>query len=513
VGAEDAGAGPPTAPVVVDGVTLFRVRGITAYPAEQRASDIAGRITALAADRSISLDSLSLSESPDATLLLAGTTRVLGVMDADARLEAARRQTLAAALLARVRAAVVAYRHDREPRVLAMAAVRAVAALLVLAVGLVAVRWVYRRLRSGIESRYRPRLRDLGIRSFQIVRGEQLWRAATGILSAAWAVFVLSAVYACLHYVLVLFPWTRGLGASLFAMVAVPLQFLAEGALAIVPKLVFLTILVVVTRYLLRLIRLFFDAVATGAVTFHSFDADWAGPTYRLVRILVIAFAVVVAYPYVPGSQTDAFKGVSVFIGLVFSLGSSSFIGNLIAGYSMTYRRAFRVGDVIGVGSHVGIVESIRLMVTRLRTPKGEDVVLPNSRILNDDVVNYSTLARRGELILHTTVGIGYETPWRQVEGMLLEATARTEDALRDPRPFVLQTALGDFAVTYELNVHCNAPERMPRIYARLHQNILDVFNEYGVQIMTPAYEADPKQPKVVPPSQFYQPPAVKEGV
>jgi small-conductance mechanosensitive channel len=231
-------------------------------------------------------------------------------------------------------------------------------------------------------------------------------------------------------------------------------------------------------------------------------------PTYRLVRILVVAFAVVVAYPYVPGSQTDAFKGVSIFIGIVFSLGSSSLIGNIIAGYSMTYRRAFRVGDRVRVGEHVGDVDKIRLMVTHLRTPKNEEIVIPNSQILSSEVINYSTLARQHGLILHTTVGIGYEAPWRQVEAMLLEAADRTEGLLKEPRPFVLQKALGDFSVTYEVNAYCDTPHLMLAHYAALHRNILDVFNEYGVQIMTPAYEGDPAQPKVVSRSDWYLAPA-----
>jgi small-conductance mechanosensitive channel len=183
----------------------------------------------------------------------------------------------------------------------------------------------------------------------------------------------------------------------------------------------------------------------------------------------------------------------------------------MIAGYSMTYRQTFRAGDIVKIGAHVGAVETAGLMVTRLRTPKNEEVIVPNSQILGADVVNYSTLARKGGLILHTTVGIGYETPWRQVEAMLLEAASRTEGLLKEPRPFVLQTALGDFAVTYEINVYSDAPARMPQLYAALHRNILDVFNEYGVQIMTPEYESDPEHPKVVRREDWYLAPAKKE--
>ena len=506
---EEAAATPPTAPVTVDGVTLFYVRGISAFPAEQRATDVATRITAIAADRSLSPEALAIVEYREYSQILAGNLRVLAVFDADSRLEGVTRSSLALAFLGRIRVAIRSYRHDREPAVLARAGLTASLATVALVATLLVVRWSHRRLRSRVELRYRTRVRDLQIHSFQLVRSERLWRMVIGILSTSGVVIALVATYGYLHYVLASFPWTRSLGLGLAAMVAVPLQLLLGGAIRVVPKLVFLAVLVVVTRYILRIVCLFFDGVANGTVTFRSFDPEWAAPTYRLARILVIAFAVVVAYPYVPGSQTDAFKGVTLFMGVIFSLWSSSLIGNLIAGYSMTYRRAFRPGDYVKIGQHVGTVESIRLLVTHIQTPKREEVVIPNFQILSADIVNYSTLARRGGLILHTTVGIGYETPWRQVEAMLLEAASRTSGVRTEPKPFALQTALGDFAVTYELNIYCDTPALMPSHYTALHRNILDVFNEYGVQIMTPAYEGDPDQPKVVPPARWYDAPAI----
>jgi small-conductance mechanosensitive channel len=192
----------------------------------------------------------------------------------------------------------------------------------------------------------------------------------------------------------------------------------------------------------------------------------------------------------------------------VFSLGSSSTIANMIAGYTMTYRRAFRLGDRVKIGDTVGDVTEMRLQVTHLKTIKNEEVVIPNSSILNNEVVNYSSLAKTRGLILHTKVGIGYETPWRQVEAMLLVAAERTPGLMPEPAPFVRQLALGDFAVTYEINGYCDNAQAMNRIYTTLHQNILDVFNEHGVQIMTPAYEGDPEQPKVVPKDQWFTAPA-----
>jgi small-conductance mechanosensitive channel len=200
--------------------------------------------------------------------------------------------------------------------------------------------------------------------------------------------------------------------------------------------------------------------------------------------------------------------GISIFIGVLFSLGSSSAISNIIAGYTMTYRRAFKVGDRIKVEDITGDVTEVRLLVTHLRTIKNEEIIVPNATILNSQIVNYSTFAREQGLILHTAVGIGYEVPWRQVEAMLLVAAERTSGLLREPKPFVLQKSLGDFAVTYELNVFVDVPHVMAQVYSELHKNVLDAFNEYGVQIMTPAYEGDPDQPKVVPKDQWFAAPA-----
>jgi small-conductance mechanosensitive channel len=349
------------------------------------------------------------------------------------------------------------------------------------------------------------------IQAFQVVRAKQIWALVGGLLNLAWALAVIVILFAYLRYVFGLFPWTRGLSIGLLEITVGPLETLATGFIQEVPNLVFLVVLVFVTRFILKFVRFFFQSIAEGAVKLHNFDSEWAPHTYRLIRTLVIALAVIVAYPYVPGSESEAFKGVSLFIGVIFSLGSSSLIGNVIAGYSMIYRRAFKIGDRIKVGDHLGEVVSTRLLVTHIRTPKNEVVVVPNSTILGSEIVNYSSMAEGGGLILHTTVSINYSTPWRQVEAMLLEAAARTPGLLREPAPFVLQKTLGDFAVTYELNAYCRTPGLMPRLYADMHRHILDVFNEYGVQIMTPAYEGDPAEPKVVPKSEWYPAPAKKD--
>jgi len=497
-----------TAAVVLDGRTLFRVRGVSSFPAEARARLIKERLRAVAADPGIAVDSLRAVDTGSGTRILAGNAPLMAIVEADANLEQVARAELAATHLARLRQAVVAYREARSPQALRRAGLAFLLATLLLAVAIAAALWFWRRLDRFLSGRLQRRIRSVGIQSFELMRAERIWSAFRSGLFALRTVLIAALALVYLGFVLALFPWTRGLSQGMVGFVLGPLQVMGGGIAATIPSLVFLTVLVFVVRLGLRLVRLFFDAVARGGVRLAGFEPEWASPTYKVVRLAVVAFALVVAYPYIPGSDTAAFKGVSLFIGIVFSLGSSSAISNIIAGYMMTYRRALKVGDRVKIGEAIGDVIEMRLQVTHLRSPKNEEIIIPNSQILAGEVLNYSSLARERGLILHTEVGIGYETPWRQVEAMLVAAAERTAGISREPGPFVLEKRLGDFSVVYELNAYCGNPQAMPQLYADLHRNILDVFNEYGVQIMTPAYELDPAVPKVVPRKDWYASPA-----
>jgi small-conductance mechanosensitive channel len=498
----------PSAPVVIDGSVLFRVRGTSSFPADKRAAGIASRIRALAADRAVSADAVRPVEIEIGSAIVADGHRVMVVFDADAQYESLDRKALAEAIVRAIRAAVTDYRQARSRAALIRTAVRSGVATVVLAALVVLVIRLSRWAQTALEATYRQRVQSVGIQAFQIVRAEQIWASLRRALVGARTIVILGLAFVYLQYVLGLLPWTRGASNRLLQYVLDPLAIMGWGVVNAIPDVLFLVILFFLTRYVLKVIHLFFAAVGRGEVALSGFERDWADPTYKLLRVAIVALALVVAYPYIPGSSSDAFKGISIFIGIVFSLGSSSTISNVIAGYTMTYRRAFRIGDRVKIGDTTGDVTEMRLQVTHLRTIKNEEVIIPNSSILNNEVVNYSSLADRLGLILHTKVGIGYETPWRQVEAMLLIAAERTPGIMKDPKPFVRQLALGDFAVTYEINVYCDNPRAIAQIYTALHRNILDVFNEHGVQIMTPAYEGDPELPKVVPKDRWFDAPA-----
>ncbi len=498
----------PMAPVTIDGTVLFSLRGVTALPAEERAARISKRIEGVARDPAFDPANLTTSDDGNITKIMAGETLILGLVDADARVEGVGRRELAVVVSDRIRKSIQQYRTDRQPGAIRAGVLKAFGDTVVLVLGLAFFLWLWRRLDDKLSERLKRRLKAMGVESVQTGSAERAGDALSGGLRAVRTMVLLATAFLYSNMVLGLFPWTRPIHAKLTSWFLDPLRVMGRGVVDAIPDLIFLAILFLLLRWTVGLILLFFNAVERGSVTLAGFDPEWARPTFKIVRLLVIALGVVVAYPYIPGSSSSAFKGVSLFAGVIFSLGSSSVISNLIAGFAMTYRRAFRVGDRVRIGAVEGDIAEVRLQVTHLRTPKNEDVVIPNSMILNGEVTNYSTLARSRGLILHTTVGIGYETPWRQVEAMLLMAAERVDGLLREPTPFVLQRALGDFCVTYELNVYCNRPQAMHELYTELHRSILDVFNEYGIQIMTPAYEGDPEQAKVVPRDQWFAAPA-----
>ena len=496
------------AEVTLDGSVLFPLRGIAAYPARQRAAEVRKRIVEFAADRSRSVDELRVVEESDRSRIVAGQVDIVSIFDVDAELENVDRRLLAGVYVEKIKTAVDKYREDRSTGVLARKGAFAAGVVLVTGLLLWGVIRLFRWLETWARDKVSKSVGELATKSSWLINPHQIWQMLASLMRLVRIAAVIVLVYFLLNTVLGLFPWTRGFAKSLFQLVLNPLESLWFGFVAAIPDIAFLVVLFFVVRYILTLVRGFFVRVNRGSIKLESFEPEWAMPTFKILRILIVAFAIVIAYPYIPGSDSLAFKGVSVFLGVIFSMGSTSFVSGAIAGLTMTYRGAFKEGDRITVGDVTGVVTDIRLMVTRIRTAKNEIVVIPNSNILNTDVINYSTMAREEQLILHTDVGIGYDTPWRQVEALLLEAASRTEGLLDAPGPFVLQKGLGDYAVNYELNAYCNNEKEIPALYSALHANIQDVFNEYGVQIMSPSYEDDPDEPKVVPREQWYAAPA-----
>ncbi len=335
------------------------------------------------------------------------------------------------------------------------------------------------------------------------------FRRAIRALAAALA---LLAVYIWLVSGLVLFPYTRPWGETLGTFLVRAFQRIGTGILNALPGLFYVFVIVVLTRFVIRVMQATLDGVREGRINLPWVHPDTAEPTKRLLAGLFWLFAVIVSYPYLPGANTDAFKGVSVFVGIMLSIGSSGLVTHVMSGFLLTFTRAIKPGDCIRVGDTEGTVTAVGLLSTKVRTKKGEEVTLPNAVAIGGTIVNYSRYASQGELLLYTSITIGYDTPWRQVEALLRSAAERTAGLSNTPPPFVLQRALSDFYVEYQVNAVLEEPETRVAVLSALHANIQDAFNEAGVQIMSPHYEKDPKEPKVVPPGRW-QPDAPTVGV
>ena len=496
------------APVVVDGRTLFRVVGISLYPAATRSAEIAERIRKLAEDPGFSPDQLRLQEVDDGTGIFAGEQQVLVVLDADASIEGVRRQVLASAFVRTMKEAVRAHREERTAGYLIQSGLYTAAITAIFALILWALRWLMPHTVNFLRARYHPKLEGLEAKSFGMLGADQFWSIFERSVRAVWWLVLMVIAYAYVDMALAQFPWTRYASHWLLNLVLDPLRIMGRGVVEAIPGLAFIAVLIIVVRYLLLWLRLFFLGVGAGSVRVAGFEPEWAVPTFRAVRVAIIALAVVVAYPYIPGSSSEAFKGISVLAGVLFSIGSSSMLGNVIAGYILIYQKAFHVGDRVMIAEHVGDIMEIKNQVTVMRTVHSEEVVIPNSTVLGSKIVNYSATARAGGVIFYSSVTIGYDTPWRQVEAMLLAAAERTPGLLQDPKPFVLKRALEDFYVKYELNAYSRDASQMLQLYSMLHQNILDEFNEHGVQIMSPHFFAQPDQAVLVPREKWFAAPA-----
>jgi len=325
---------------------------------------------------------------------------------------------------------------------------------------------------------------------------------------AFWFLHALIA-YLCLTFCLGRFPytriWSRTMGGHIVAIVSGLVQAVVEW----LPDLLVIAIIATVTRVLVRLVQGVFRDIEEGRLKVTWCDPLTARPTARILGTILWLFALVMIYPYLPGSDSAAFKGVSVFVGLLVSLGASGVIGQVVGGFVLMYSRALEPGDYVRIGEDEGVVEEIGFLSTTIRTPRVEKINVPNALLLSATSKDYSALAGADGVILPATVTIGYSTPWRQVHAMLQEAAARTPAVCGPPEPFVLQTALSDAYVEYQLNVFLKTPSQRMRVLSALHANILDVFNEYGVQIMSPHYEADPPEKVWVPKDKWFAAPAL----
>ena len=335
-------------------------------------------------------------------------------------------------------------------------------------------------------------LKGIKFKGYEFLDTEAELKAALILNNILRWLVIAVVLYLALPLLFSIFPWTRGWAETLFGYVFNPLKSVVLAVFNFIPNLFTIAVIYFVTRYAIKFIEYMAGEVEKGSLVISGFYPDWARPTLSIVKVLMYAFMFVAIFPYLPGSNSDIFKGVSVFLGILVSLGSSSAISNMVAGLVITYMRPFKIGDRIKIGEITGTVLEKSMLVTRLRTIKNEEITIPNATVLSGHTVNYTTSAKELGLILHTGVTIGYDVPWQKVHDLLIKSAEAAEGVLKgeNKKPFVLQTSLDDFYVAYQLNAYTDQPENMAAIYSNLHQQIQDKFAEAGVEIMSPHYGA-----------------------
>lgn len=481
----------PGVPVVVEGDTLFYLytkRG--GYTPLQRAEMIDAAIMQLGKRFTLHPDSVYIESSDIVTDLMYGNKVIASFTDQDGLWEGRSREQLATD---KRKIVVQKLKELKEEHSLWQLGKRILYFVLVLAGQYLLfwlTGWLFRKLKVRIQKLKDTRLKPISIQNYELLDTQRQVNLLIFLSNLLRYVIMLLQLLITVPLLFAIFPQTKGLAYQIFSYIWNPIKNILVGIVDYIPNLFAILIICFAVKYLVRLVHYLSREVEAGRLKFGGFYPDWAMPTYHIIRFLLYAFMIAMIYPYLPGAKNGVFQGISVFVGLIISLGSSTVIGNVIAGLVITYMRPFKLGDRIQLNDTIGNVIEKTPLVTRIKTPKNEVVTIPNSFIMSSHTVNYSASAREYGLIIHSEVTIGYDVPWRQVHQLLIEAALNTPGVIDDPRPFVLETSLSDWYPVYQINAYIREADKLAQIYSDLHQNIQDRFNEAGIEIMSPHYMA-----------------------
>lgn len=472
--------------------TLFYVYNkVGSFSAENRANAITDKIRKLHEESFFKEDSIAVVPSDiSQDIVYKNDFVIMSILDGDAKAENQTVTYIAKRNLNLIKKAIIFENQNNSllPKRLAYTA------LLILIIGIVLyfVGMAFNRIKLRILKNSDKYFKGFNYNSIKILSPQKQQSLFMRLYSFAKGITLVLIVYFSLPLLFSIFPATEAYTTTLLRWVLTPAKLAVMGFVDFLPSFVTIVVIVFIFKYAIKIIKFFFDEIKKENIKIEGFYTDWAMPTFNIVRFLLLAFMVVIIFPYLPGSDSPIFKGVSVFVGILVSLGSSNAIANMVAGLVITYMRPFKIGDFIKIGDVSGEVIEKTALVTRIRTPKFEDITIPNSTVLSSTSTNYSSNTKNinNGLLIHTTVSIGYDVPWAAIHKALIDAALKTDMVEKTPTPFVLQTSLDDFYVSYQINVYTKHPTKQPVIYSSLHQNIQDSFNEAGIEIMSPHYSA-----------------------
>jgi len=476
-------------PVVLNNDTLFLMYTRTgSFDAKDRAASISRKIANLYQDAFYSPDSLKIASNADSyDVIYKGTNIILTVSNLDGLWFGKSNEVLAREYLALIKASISS---ERQSHSLLNWAKRIGLCLLIICALIVvvkAVNWVFRQSRHYVIFRSRKLSSGLNIGTMKVIAPRDLELIFIKINNVIRLVVTLIMIYLSLPAIFSIFPETEAWTSTLLNWILEPMRIVLNSILSYLPNLFTVLVIYLFFRYTLIGIRYFIEEIKKENIQITGFHADWAVPTFNIIRFVLYAFMLILIFPYLPGSDSAAFQGVSVFLGILISLGSSSAITNMVAGLVITYMRPFKLGDRVKIGEVTGDVIEKTMLVTRIRTIKNEDITVPNAMVLSSSTVNYSSQANPLGLILHYDVTVGYDIPWKRVYELLIQAALKTEHIQQEPRPFVLQQKLDNF-ISYQINAYTKEASKQAVIYSSLLENIQDELKAAGIDLLSPQY-------------------------
>lgn len=471
--------------------TLFIIYNkLGGFSTQERAEAISNRIKNLGTVFTFKPNSLKINKSETTEDLVFEETVIMSITENDALWNDTTPDKLAKSYKAIIVRNVIKYKSETSFSELAKEIGLALLVIIITWLLLFYIRKLFNWTALKLQLQENKKIKGIKIRDYTLFDSKQEIRFLLNINKIFKWFLILLIIYIALPILFGIFPWTKDFADTLFGYVFNPVKKIMLGFWNYLPNLITIIVIVFVFHYMMRGIHFLKTEIEKDNLHLPGFYPDWANPTYQIIRVLVFAFLIVVIFPYLPGSDSPVFRGVSVFLGFLFTFGSAGSLSNIISGLVLTYMRLFKIGDRVKVGDVTGDVIEKSLLVTRIRTIKNEVVSIPNSTVMSTHTINYSSDAINKGLILHTTVTIGYDVPWKTIHKALIDSAKKTEFVLQFPIPFVLQTSLDDFYVSYQINAYTNEANKQALIYSNLHQNIQDICNERGIEIMSPHYLA-----------------------
>ncbi|HPI20338.1 MAG TPA: mechanosensitive ion channel family protein [Candidatus Kapabacteria bacterium] len=479
----------PAFPVVPFGDTLFLIYSkVASFSAKERAEAITNRIIALEENFDSEKDTIKVILNEETADIICNELLIMSIWNLDALFARSSKEELAKKYSELIFQAIDDYLEGRSWLTILKQIGFVLIVIIAIFYLLKLVTWSFKKIYNFAKTNKTKYLKDIHIKGYVLLNVEREFKIILLVLKLLKYFSYALILYISLPVIFSIFPVTKSIAYTLFDYFLNPIEKVYKAVVGYIPNLITIIVMVFIGKYSLKFLKYLANEVESGNLEIKGFYADWVKPTYNIVRVLLIAFIFIMIFPYLPGSDSAIFQGVSVFLGIIVSIGSSSVIGNMIAGIVITYMRPFKIGDRVKIADVTGDVIEKTPFVIRIRTPKNEEITIPNSTILSSHTTNYSN--NKEGLILHTTVTIGYDVPWRAVEQLLIEAAKNTNDICESPAPFVLQTSLDDFYIAYQLNAYTKEASKQAGIYSELHQNIQDSFRRGNVEIMSPHYRA-----------------------